>query len=192
MLTTTFNRPFAPTGNDLKLWQRINYRWWLIRLPMFLLAVPSAYGVGAFAAEKLPPEVALFAGLAFESAYIGAIAAADQLEDASDWITSTLWWCVNVAAVLASVAANLLYFSGSYAAITPESATHAIPLPVLGFFYGLMVHRVTSKSAEKAAQASQREEEDRQATRYGCSACAFRGHKGRSGCDGMVVDTFEK
>lgn len=138
-------------------WRRVNWAWWLRRVPMLLLAVPSAYGVGAFAAVKLPREFAVIAGGAFECAYIGAIALADQqFED--DKTTTGLWWLVNGFAVIASVLSNLLFFAGGdYANITPEVATHAIPLPVLGFFYGLLLHRTTTAGARIARKHAEAE-----------------------------------
>ena len=195
MTTFPISRPFLATPDA---WLRVNWRWWLMRLPMFLLALPASYGVGSFAAERLPVVVAVFAGVAFEAAYIGAIAAADQAHDADDRITALLWWLVNAFAVLASVACNLLFFSGSYQAITLESATHAVPLPVLGFFYGLLVHRIASKTAQQQVQAARQSAADRLATRYGCTACphwrgasipAFHGHR-RGACGGQLVDTW--
>lgn len=194
MTSIAMQRPF-----QVARWFSINWRWWLIRLPMFLLAIPAAYGVGSFAGERLPWYVAFFAGLAFEGAYIGAIAAADQAQDKDDYYTTVLWWLVNLFAVLASVACNLLFFSGSYATITAESATHAVPLPVLGFFYGLLVHRVASQSARRAASDQEASARERRETRYGCSHCshwrgrspaAFHGHRG-GGCGGALVDTWE-
>lgn len=165
----------------------INWSWWLKRLPMILLAAPSAWGVGAFAYSNLPLQVAFIAGLAFESTYIGAIAVADHQHDENDGWTGFLWWCVNLFAVIASVLCNLLFFSGGgYAAITPEVATHGIPLPVLGFFYGLLLHRTSVKASLKAQrdaevaegqartqrerdEAEQRENELR--ARYTCPKC---------------------
>jgi hypothetical protein len=149
----TFDRPLIAAANA---WSRINWRYWLVRFPMFLLAIPAAYGVGSFAAIRLPVYVAIFAGFAFECSYIGAIAAADQARDPDDTATTALWWLVNLFAVLASVASNLLFFSGTYSQITLESATHAVPLPILGFFYGLLVHRVASKDAALADSESAR------------------------------------
>lgn len=192
------HRPFAESLPGVRWWQRIVWNWWLVRLPMFLLAAPAAYGVGAFADEKLPIPIAILAGLAFEATYIGAIAAADQWSE-NDSKTGILWWCVNVAAVLASVASNLLFFSGgTYASITAESATHAVPLPILGFFYGLLVHRVAGQSAQRAEDYRKEDEEERRKKRYACSSCshwrgesvqAFHGHK-RGKCVGELVDTW--
>lgn len=180
-MTTIPYKPFTG-GDTIRDWLRsVNWAWWLTRTPMVLLALPSAYGVGAFAHEHLPLAVAIFAGCAFEAAYIGAIALADQQHDDDDNVTSTLWWLVNLFAVVASVLSNLLFFAGgAYANITAEVATHAIPLPVLGFCYGLLLHRTSAKAARQA-------EEDALRDRYRCEDCgrgftsdaALRGHWGR-------------
>jgi hypothetical protein len=154
-------------------WRAINWPWWLKRVPMALLAIPSAYGVGAFVhsaevgGERVPVLVAIVAGGAFEAAYLGAIAMADHQHEDEDHWTTLLWWIVNLAAVAASVLSNLLFFSGgTYAGITPEVATHAIPLPVLGFFYGLLLHR-TSAQAAKAAL----DEAEAEAAKVNCRFC---------------------
>lgn len=137
---------------NVEWYKRINWGWWSIRTPMVLLAVPSAWGVGAFAYfyGDLPLPVSVVAGAAFETAYIGAIALADQQHDDKDDLTNTLWWLVNLFAVMASILSNALFFSGgTYRAITAEVLTHAIPLPVLGFAYGLLLHRMSAKAARK-------------------------------------------
>lgn len=138
---------------------RINWPWWLKRVPMALLAIPASYGVSAFVASAgVPLAIAIIAGGAFEAAYLGAIAMADQQHDDDAW-TTRLWWMVNSAAVLASVLSNLLFFSGgTYAGITAEVATHAIPLPILGFFYGLLLHRTSARAASKAREHARIEE----------------------------------
>jgi hypothetical protein len=159
-------KPLRATGDDLSWHKRVNWSWWLRRVPMLLLAIPSAYGVGAFADEKLPLLAAIVAGGAFECAYIGAIALADQQFEDDQWTTG-LWWLVNGFAVIASVLSNLLFFSGgTYAGITPEIATHAIPLPVLGFFYGLLLHRITTAGARVA-----RKQEELDAAKVLCQYC---------------------
>jgi hypothetical protein len=144
--------------------QSINWAWWLKRVPM---AIPASYGVGAFVSGAgVPMAVAIIAGGAFEAAYLGAIAMADQQHDDDKW-TNVLWWLVNGAAVLASVLSNLLFFSGgTYAAITAEVATHAIPLPILGFFYGLLLHRTSSRAAHKARDVAEIE-----AAKVKCQYC---------------------
>lgn len=179
-IASQVHKPFL-TLPDLSGLRRVNWGWWLKRSPMLLLAAPSAYGVGAFADEHLPIYVAAVAGFAFESAYIGAVAMADQQHDSDDRWTTFLWWGVNLFAVLASVLSNLLFFAGGkYSFITFEVATHAIPLPVLAFSYGLLLHRTSAKAARSA-------EEDELRERHNCEYCgrgflndaALRGHYGR-------------
>jgi hypothetical protein len=140
---------------DLSWWQRINKVWWFQRIPMALLALPSSYGVGAFASEHLPWPFNWFAGAAFESAYLGCVALADQQSDAKDAWSSVLWLLVNLFAVVCSALSSTLFFAGGqYANITPEAITHGVPLAVLGFFYGLLLHRMASKAAQATAETS--------------------------------------
>lgn len=171
MAYTTIDRS-RPLLNlpDLGWIKRLNWLWFLQRLPMVALAVPAAWGVGSFAAERLPWFVAIFAGIGFESCYIGAIALADQQHDRDDMWSTVLWWGLNLMAVASSVITNTLFFSGGrYANITPEAVTHAAPFALLAFMYGLALHR----SAMKAA------------TRVWCDTCktwfknkdSFNGHK---------------
>lgn len=159
----TLHKPFTDyrlmvlSWRDLpKIALKVNWLWWLIRIPMALIAASAAYGVSQFAKEYLPYPWHILAGWAFESTIIGAIALADQQveeERATFRIgfvsfgynpTSLLWYIVNISAVVASVLSNLLFFTGGlYAHTTWETLTHAVPLPVLGFFYGLLVHRAS-------------------------------------------------
>lgn len=164
-LTSLFeHKPLIVDGQIRK----INYQWWLKRVPMALLAIPAAYGVSRFGAMSgLPEWIANVAGGAFEATYLGAIAMADQQTDDDDDWTTALWWLVNLAAVLASILSNLLFFAGGhYAGITPEVATHAIPLPVLGFFYGLLLHRTSMRAASTAKETAEAE-----AAKVNCQYC---------------------
>lgn len=149
-----FAKPIEIDGDKIKA----NIGWLLVRVPSIAMTVPSAYGVAMFAQEKLPHNVATLAGYAFEFGFIGAIAIADQQyairkkDSKLQWYqqintSGLLWWLFVLTAVIASVLSNLLFFSGgSYEAITPEIATHAIPLPVVNLMYNLVLHNsVTSK-----------------------------------------------
>lgn len=169
------NKPFNPNIRiqGLKdVLRSANSSWWLKRLPLFALALPSSYGVAAFAHQALPLPVAIFAGAANELAYIGLIAIADQQHDHSK-ATRTLWIVTNLMAVIASVLANLLFFAGGkYSGITPEVVTHALPYPVLGFFYALYLHLAERRTPHEC--------------KYGCGASfaterQLRGHYGQCG-----------
>ena len=151
-LTIPFSRPFKQgTPGDVAHWTaRVNWQWWLQRAPMVVLAIPAAYGVGAFAASKLPLLIAIFAGMGYESCYIGAVALADQQHDGKDRWSTALWWCLNLMAVASSIITNTLFFAGGYYRdITPEAATHGAPLALLAFMYGLVLHRSAAKAAAR-------------------------------------------
>lgn len=171
-MTVPFTRPFRPAqpGEAPRWWQRVEWTWWLQRAPMAILAVPAAWGVGSFAAEKLPWFIAIFAGMGFEACYLGAIALADQQHDSKDKWSTALWWALNLMAVTASIVTNTLFFAGGhYADITFEAATHGAPLALLAFMYGLTLHR---HSAKKAARRH-----CEQCGRWFDGPDAFNGHK---------------
>lgn len=151
-----FSKPFAIDGTKVKT----NITWLLVRLPSIALTVPAAYGVASFAADKLPPFFANFAGYAFEGAMIGAIAIADQQytirkkDRTLSWYqqinsSAVLWWMLMLVAVLSSVLSNTLFFAGGkYANITPEILTHAVPLPVVNFMYNLVLHNAVAQKRQ--------------------------------------------
>lgn len=143
---------YGPIRKDVALtsvWaigRAINWLWWLQRVPMFLLAVPAAYGVGAFAYDKYPFAVAIIAGAGFEAAYMGAIAFADQQLE-QDNTSKYLWWALNVAAVACSALINVLYSAGgTFGAIGPEDVVHGAPLAILNFLYAMLLHRNATQS----------------------------------------------
>ncbi len=180
------HKPFfsdIPIQNNLDYFKRINTVWWLIRVPMVLLATPAAYGVAQFASTYLPGVWHVLAGMAFESAYIGAIALADQqIADDTTVVfgytintTKVLWWLTNAGAVIFSVLSNLLFFSGgSYSTITAEIATHAVPMPVLGFIYSLLVHNYTYRLGMNYRSVADKERKELEAKPYRCDYCIER------------------
>lgn len=163
MTTTTLHyRPFRSgiaITSIRALLSAINWIWWIQRAPMFLLAVPASYGVGAFTHERYPLFVAIIAGAGFEAAYLGAIAFADQ-QLRQDRASKILWWCLNVAAVSCSALINVLYAAGgTFGAITPEDYVHGAPLAVINFLYALLLHRNATRAvAEDMARADEERE----------------------------------
>lgn len=160
-------RPFktgAPSTGAWAALKSINWLWWLQRLPMFLLAVPAAWGVGAFADERYPLAIATIAGAGFEAAYMGAIAFADQQLDQDRW-SKVLWWLLNLAAVACSALINVLFAAGgTFAAITWEDVVHGAPLAILNFLYALLLHR-------NATQAHAVERKQLAEEKYKCARC---------------------
>ncbi len=166
--TSSLLRPFF--NIEIPHWwyfyRKINWLWWLQRIPMFALAIPAAYGVGAFSSidGKLPEIVAGIAGIAFESTYIGAIALGDQMTK-NDKSGRRIWFSLNIAAVLASALFSTLYFSGGkYNQISAESITHGALLPVINFFYGYLLHHISSISNAQVM-------DDAESTKEHCEYC---------------------
>lgn len=168
MNTSIQHRPFydLEIPHWLYFYRKINWLWWLQRTPMFLLAIPAAYAVGAFSRidDKLPVYIAGMAGLAFESTYIGTIALGDQMTK-DDRAGRIIWFILNIAAVAASALFSTLYFAGGkYSDITPESITHGALLPVVNFFYGFLLHWISS-------QANTQQIENEELTKFHCEYC---------------------
>lgn len=156
-------RPFV-TAPNLSWFRRVNWVWWLQRLPMFLLAVPASYGVGAFADVRYPVLIAIIAGAGFEAAYMGAVAFADQQLDQDRW-SMGLWWVLNVGAVASSALINVLFSAGGlFAQITYEDVVHGAPLAVLNFLYALLLHQ----NATRTAAADRKTAEE---NKYPCLKC---------------------
>lgn len=163
---TTQSRSFRPFINapDLSWIKRINWIWWLQRVPMFLLAVPAAWGVGSFAYERYPLLIAVIAGAGFEACYMGAVAFADQQLEQDDW-SKRLWWALNIAAVSCSALINVLFSAGGlFASITLEDGVHGAPLAILNFLYALLLHR-------SATQSIAQEQQHAAENKYPCPKC---------------------
>lgn len=163
MTATTLNkyRPFRTVDYSTtthKIWafiMSINIIYWLQRAPMFLLSLPAAYGVAAFMGTLLPMPFNIFAGLGFESVYLGCIALADQMYEEDDF-TTYLWWTLNVLAVVVSALINTLFASQfHFNGIVPESFVHGLPLPILSFGYSLLLHKVTNRNAARDYKVAQ-------------------------------------
>lgn len=161
MMTQAY-RPFNPdiaVVNLRTFIRKINWLWWIQRVPMFLLAVPASYGVGAFTHERYPLLVAIVAGAGFEAAYLGAIAFADQ-QLRQDMQSKALWWGLNLAAVACSALINVLYAAGGhFAAITAEDYVHGAPLAIINFLYALLLHRNATRAVAADMQRADEERE---------------------------------
>jgi hypothetical protein len=148
-----FRKPFHESKLTGWRWffDAINWLWWLARLPMVLLAVPAAYAVGAFSYSdgKLPLIICVFAGLAFECSYIGAIALGEFIKP-NDYLGRALQIVLSIISVATSAVYGTLYYSdGKFDDITRETFVHGALLPVIGFFYGTLLHYITSSLVEK-------------------------------------------
>lgn len=145
-----FSRPFE---GKISL-QTVNWQWWLARLPVALLGIPSAYGVGIetynVLGDTLPGRsiIAFISGGAFEATFIGTVAMASQLYR-NDTMIKFLFWGLNLSAVFASIILNVLFFNhGTFTDITLPVLAHAISYPLINFFYNLYLHYGTAEERE--------------------------------------------
>lgn len=141
-------RPFLAAAPDLWWFERINWRWVLQRAPMLVLALMSSWGVGGFVYQsgRAPIPVAVLGGVAFDLAFLGVIALADQQLD-KDLASHVLYWVLNVGAAFVAGLCNTLYYAGgTYADITAEAVTHGAPFALFGLLFSLYYHHMTSKA----------------------------------------------
>jgi hypothetical protein len=168
-------RPFL-TAPDLRWFQRMNWKWVLQRAPMVALAVLSSWGVGGFIMQsnRVPLLVAIVGGAAFDLAFLGVIALADQ-QLQKTWRSTALYFVLNVGAALVAALFNTLFYAGgTYAGITPEAVTHGAPFAVFGLLFSLYYHEVMSQAIERELK-----------TAYKCESCgkgfasenALNGHR---------------
>lgn len=207
-ISPIYLRPFNP---DIKIvdirsfFRSIAFSWWLIRLPIFCLGVPSSYGVFAFTAQRYPTPIAMIAGAGYELAFIGAMAYADQQYD-TDILSAVLWYVMVIGAVFTSAMINVLFSAGGeFSHIVAEDYVHGVPLAVVNFFYTLTLHRNSAKAlaiaetrhaaAKALAEEAQRKadlkaeqerlkaEEQERLTRHKCPRCGagFETPQKRSG-----------
>lgn len=150
MTTNTLFRPFV-NAPDLSWFQRINWKWLLQRSPMLLLATVSSWGVGGFVMQsgKTPLPVGVFGGLAFDLAFLGVIALADQ-QLTKTRFSHVLYWILNIGAATTAALLNTLYYAGGkYADITPEAITHGVPFAIFGLLFALYYHDIMSRAIER-------------------------------------------
>lgn len=185
-MTVSYYRPFrtnVPIINFWSLFKVFNWLWWIQRAPMFLLAVPASYGVGAFMNSRYPLPVAIIAGAGFEAAYLGAIAFADQ-QLHQDWQSKILWWTLNTAAVTCSALINVLYAAnGLFVSITYEDYVHGAPLAIINFLYALLLHRNATRAIEMDMEKIKEEEEIAASEKEKCEYCG-RGFANRNRLNG--------
>lgn len=182
-MSLTFQRPFIAAD---RWYQRINYRWFVVRSPQVVLGIESAYGVGGFIyLGSNNPLVAVIGSVAFDLIFLAMIALADQ--QLTDDAGSTVWYFVlNVgAAAIAGLFGTLFYAGGTYAAVTAESITHGAIFPLFGLLYSFYYHRqmkpiILREAAEalEAAEQSKKADAERAAFEaanpYICPYCEER------------------
>lgn len=167
MAATTQFRPLL-TGNEEEqryIWQRINWRWLLQRVPMLLFAIVSSYGVGhLMAITGTPFPFDWLGGITFDIGFLGMIALADQQLKKTLWSQITYYTLNVVMSGLAALFNVLSHSGGKYASITPEDITVGAPFAIVGLAFALYYHSIMRIHID--AELKQQEQ-----NKYHCEYC---------------------
>lgn len=156
---TTTSLPTMPSGTLGRFWWyvvQVPYRALGLYTPQALLALPAAYASSQFAAhhDVFPFPFNVMLGIAFEWTYLGTLAVAGASTD-SKW-----YKIVNAVAVATSIIYVTLHAAERYGLLKDLTtdlwllffaAVHGVPLALLNFVYGLLVHSHLRAVAEVEA-----------------------------------------
>ena len=173
MITTQF-RPLkvGEAAEQLPIWERINFRWWLQRIPMFLFAFVSSYGVGHFLyLSGLPAPFYQLGGISFDIGFLGVIALADMQLKKTAW-NRIAYYLLNAGmSGLAALFNILSHAGGMYDNITWEAITAGAPFAIIGLLFALFYESVMSGYIDKEERLLQEEKEREDATKEKCKYC---------------------
>lgn len=159
-------------AENLRLWEKINYKWWLQRIPMFLFAFVSSYGVGHFLhLSGLPAPFYQLGGISFDIGFLGVIALADMQLKKTTWSKISYYLLNAGMSGLAALFNVLAHAGGKYTAITPEAITAGAPFAVIGLLFALYYESVMSGYIEKEEKIKEAQEKKDAETAYKCNYC---------------------
>jgi hypothetical protein len=165
MAATTQFRPLLTGDENLYIWQRINWRWLLQRVPMLLFAIVSSYGVGHLLHLRgVPWPIDYLGGITFDIGFLGVIALADQQLKKTTW-SQVAYYLLNCAMSGLAALFNILSQSGgTYAAITAEHITVGAPFAIVGLCFAFYYHSVMQVHIEQELYKTAQ-------NRYHCEYC---------------------
>lgn len=158
--------------DDLAVWQRINIKWWLQRIPLFLFAFVSSYGVGHFLAlSGLPSPFYQAGGISFDIGFLGVIALAD-MQLRKNWYSITAYYLLNIAmSGLAALFNVLSHAGGNYAAIRAEDITAGSPFAIVGLLFALYYHSVMNTYIQEEEEQKEKDNKLAALTAFKCKYC---------------------
>lgn len=174
---TTTDIQFRPMlvgeeNENKRIYQKINWKWFLQRIPMFLFALVSSYGVGHFLyLSGLPTPFYQLGGISFDIGFLGVIALADM--QISRTLASTIiYYMLNFSmSALAAIFNILSHSGGTYATITWEHITAGAPFAIMGLIFALYYHSVMKHYIERELQQQEQQALEQAATREKCKYC---------------------
>lgn len=173
-IATTQFRPLlvGAEAENKKIYQKINWKWFLQRIPMFLFAVVSSYGVGHFLyLSGLPAPFYQLGGISFDIGFLGVIALAD-MQIKKSLASNVIYYILNASmCILASVFNILSHSGGKYADITWEHITAGAPFAIMGLAFALFYHSVMATYINKEIQQQEQQALEEAATKEKCKYC---------------------
>lgn len=165
MAVATQFRPLLTGKDDAYIWQRINWRWLLQRIPMLLFAIVSSYGVGHLLhLTNVPWPFDWLGGITFDIGFLGMIALADQQLKKTTW-SQIAYYTLNFAmSGLAALFNVLSHSGGKYANITPEDITVGAPFAIVGLCFAFYYHSIMRIHIDQEIQ-------DQEQNKYHCEYC---------------------
>lgn len=159
-------------AKDLWIWERINWKWLLQRIPMLLFAIVSSYGVGHFLhLSGLPSPFYQLGGISFDIGFLGVIALADMQLKKTTW-NKIAYYVLNASmSGLAALFNVLSHANGKYTEITPEAITAGVPFALIGLAFALYYETVMSGYIEQETKIQEKQAEDDKLTAFKCKYC---------------------
>jgi hypothetical protein len=173
-IATTQFRPVlvGEENNNKPIYQRINWKWFLQRIPMFLFAIVSSYGVGHFLyLSDIPAPFYQLGGISFDIGFLGVIALAD-MQISRTTASTIIYYALNgVMSGLAALFNVLSHAGGKYTNVTAEHITAGIPFALLGLFFALYYHSVMRQYIQQEIDSEERKQEQEALVKEKCKYC---------------------
>jgi len=172
--TTTQFRPLlvGEEAINKRFYEKINWKWFLQRIPMFLFASVSSYGVGHFLyLSDLPAPFYQLGGLSFDIGFLGVIALADQ-KITKSFASTIIYYTLNFTmSILAALFNVLSHANGKYSNITLENITAGAPFALVGLIFALYYHSVMSQYIEQELIEQEQHQRQEALTKEKCKYC---------------------
>lgn len=159
-------------AEDLSWFEKINWKWFLQRIPMLLFAIVSSYGVGHLLyLSGLPAPFYQLGGISFDVGFLGVIALADMQLKKTTWNRIVYFLLNGAMSGLAALFNVLSHAGGKYSDITPEAITAGAPFAIIGLLFAMYYESVMSSYIDEEAKIAKTAEDKAAETSVLCDYC---------------------
>lgn len=159
-------------AENLSWFEKINWKWFLQRIPMLLFAIVSSYGVGHLLyLSGLPAPFYQLGGISFDVGFLGVIALADMQLTKTTWNRIVYFLLNGAMSGLAALFNVLSHANGKYENITPEAITAGAPFAIIGLLFAMYYESVMSGYIAKEEKLQEQQQEEDKKTAYKCKFC---------------------